>query len=155
AAWEEGRKPDLECLALFVGRGAVDFDAPDPRADLIVTAALETANEAGEVEGVGNLGSGRSRERGGGQQWAVGNDGSSDRANCARSARSTRVRTNVAAGPRVDRRWRRRWCICRHRPFGSERRRRTQAQRDQRYASEKQLFHGTPQFLPVYCIAQG
>src|SRR5215831_13703698 len=66
AGAQESREWHFLRLTLFVGRGAVDFDAPDPRADLIVAAALEAADEAGEVEGVGNVAPDCGRERRGG-----------------------------------------------------------------------------------------
>src|SRR6516165_267587 len=136
---DERHEAGLEVLALFVGRHAVAFEAKDPLADLIVAAALEAADEAGEVEVASNAGSSRSGEQYGcgSPQRASGLEGVPDRGLCAPSGRIPRVCTGVAAGPSVDRNRRRRWCICRHRPFGSECRRHPQAQRKQRYASEK------------------
>src|SRR5215510_12350065 len=61
ASAEEGHEAHLEILAFLVGRGAVDFDAKDPRADLIVAAALEASDEAGEIEVAGDAGSSRGR----------------------------------------------------------------------------------------------
>jgi len=84
---EERREWHFLRLALFVGRGSVDFHAPDPCADLIVAAALEAADEAGEVEGVGNVASSRDsgRERCGDPKRAGGKDGIGNRAVGARS----------------------------------------------------------------------
>src|SRR5262249_46620614 len=136
---EEGHEAHLEILAFLVGRLAVAFEANDPHAGLIVAAALEAADEAGEVEVASNAGSSRNRSqyRCGNPQAAAGQERVANRGMGAPSARVTRVRTDIAAAPGVDRSRRRRWCICRHPPIGSECRRRRQAQRDQRYASEK------------------
>src|SRR5262249_20028027 len=135
AVAEEGHEADLEVLALFVGRHAVDFRANDPHAHLIVAAALEAADEAGEVEIASNAGSNRNRGydwpsgdrqrcRSGNPHRAGGQDGVGNRGLLAPSGRRTRVRTGVAAGPGVDRNRRRWWRICRHRSIGSECRRR-------------------------------
>jgi hypothetical protein len=52
----ERRDGPFETLALFVGRHTVDFRANDPLAELIVAAALEAADEAGEIEVACNAG---------------------------------------------------------------------------------------------------
>src|SRR5262245_17499139 len=57
----ERREGRFEILALLVGRGAVAFEANDPHAGLIVAAALEAADEAGEVEVACDAGSSRTR----------------------------------------------------------------------------------------------
>src|SRR5215831_15414825 len=134
---EEGHEAHLEILALLVGRGAVAFEANDPHADLIVAAALEAADEAGQVEVACDAGSSRNRGQRGDPTRLGGQEGVPSRGMLAASARVTRACTDIAAAPGVDRSRRRRWCICRHPPIGSESRRRRQAQRDQRYASEK------------------
>src|SRR5262249_44281765 len=137
-AADAGERPEarFEILALFVGRGAVALEADDPLADLIVAAALEAADEAGEAEVACNAGSSRGPEqfRWGAPQWAAGNDGVGNRAMSAPSGPITRARANIAATPGVDRNGRRRWCRSRRCEFGSHCRRRSQAQRDQRYA---------------------
>src|SRR5262249_22675956 len=46
---------DGERLALFIGRGAVALEADDPRAPLIVAAALEAADGARHIEGAPEL----------------------------------------------------------------------------------------------------
>jgi hypothetical protein len=61
--------------------------------------------------------------------------------------------TGIATAPGVDRRGRRRRYICRHALFGSECRRRSQAQRDERYASEKYPFHLNPPFQDLMSIS--
>src|SRR5262249_19514098 len=144
---EEGHEAHLEILAFLVGRLAVAFEANDPRADLIVAAALEAADEAGEVEVACNAGSSRNRGQRGDSHpagWSGGSSqswyGCSVRSSCPRSRRYS-SRSRCRQEPR------RRWCICRHRPIGGESRRRRQAQRDQRYASEKSFFMLTPRFV--------
>src|SRR5215475_9514641 len=148
AVAEEGHEAHFEILAFLVVRLAVAFEANDPHAGLIVAASLEAADEAGQVEVACDAGSSRNRGyyspsgdpqrcRCGDAQPAAGQDRVPNRAMGAPSARVTRVRADIAAAPGVDRSRRRRWCICRHPPIGSECRRRRQAQRDQRYASEK------------------
>src|SRR5262249_48862785 len=151
ASAEEGHEAHLEILAFLVGRGAVDFDTEDPHPDLIVAAALEATDEAGEVKVACDAGSSRNRRqyRCGSSQAAAGQERVAGRGMRAASARVTRACTDIAAGPGVDRSRRRRWRICRHPPIGSECRRRRQAQRDQRYASEKQLFHVNPPICRV------
>src|SRR5262249_15742388 len=47
------RRLKLECLARFVGRGAVALDAEHPRAPLPVTPELAAANEPRQVELIG------------------------------------------------------------------------------------------------------
>src|SRR5262249_41433555 len=131
AAGEERLERRLECLAFFIGRGAVGFDTEDQHAPLPVAADLAPADEAGQVEAVGNGASGH------GPTARTSNNGSRRGEMLAGSARITRARTNIAAGPGVDRNGRRRWCRSRPCEFGSHCRRRSQAQRDQRYASEK------------------
>src|SRR6516225_11611747 len=110
----ERHQAGFEVLALFVGRHTVDFRANDPHAHLIIAAALEAADEAGEVEVASNAGSRRGREQCGGRspQRAAGQDGVAKRGLCAASGRITRVCTGIAAAPGVDRN-RRRWRICR------------------------------------------
>src|SRR5499427_650763 len=61
AVAEERHEAHFEVLALFVGRHTVDFRANDPHAHLIVAAALEAADEAGQVEIACNAGSSRNR----------------------------------------------------------------------------------------------
>src|SRR5215469_9766098 len=61
AVAEERHEAHFEILALFVGRGAVALEADDPHAKLIVAAALEAADEAGQVEIACNAGSSRNR----------------------------------------------------------------------------------------------
>src|SRR5262249_55477066 len=51
----------LERLAFFIGRGAVAFDAEDPRAPLPVATQLAGADEARQVERVGNVSTGWKR----------------------------------------------------------------------------------------------
>src|SRR5262249_26920985 len=58
---EEGHEAHLEILAFLVGRLAVAFEANDPHTGLIVAAALEAADEAGEVEVASNAGDSRNR----------------------------------------------------------------------------------------------
>src|SRR5262249_17144307 len=117
----------------------VALKANDPHAHLIVAAALEAADEAGEVKVACNARSTPVPEQSGrgSPQRAAGQDGVAKGGLRAPSARLTGACTDIAAGPGVDRNRARRWRICRHRPIGSESRRRPQAQRDQRYASEK------------------
>src|SRR5262249_39116965 len=76
AVAEEGHQANLEILAFLVARGAVAFEANDPHAGLIVAAALEAADEAGEVEVARNAGSSRNRGqyRGGDAQAAAGQE---------------------------------------------------------------------------------
>src|SRR5260221_4883978 len=109
----------LDSLARLVDRGAVALDAEHPCAPLPVAAELAAADEARQVEALGNGGAVAISEV------------------LAVAARSTRACTDIATVPGVG--WRRRRCICRcrHRPFGSECRWRCQAQHDQRYASEE------------------
>src|SRR5262249_18684328 len=96
AVAEEGHQAHLEILAFLVVRLAVDFDAEDPRADLIVAAALEAADEAGEIEVARDAGSSRNRGyyspsgdrqrcRCGNAQPAGGQDGVGNRAVLAAS----------------------------------------------------------------------
>src|SRR5262249_11481142 len=61
AVAEERHEAHFEILALFVGRHTVDFRANDPLAELIVAAALEAADEAGQIEIACNAGSNRNR----------------------------------------------------------------------------------------------
>src|SRR5262249_40310523 len=61
AVAEEGHEAHFEILAFLVVRLAVAFEANDPHAGLIVAAALEAADEAGEVEVACDAGSGRNR----------------------------------------------------------------------------------------------
>src|SRR4029434_4208400 len=60
---------------------------------------------------------------------------------------------HIATAPGVDRRGGRRRYIRRHPLFGSECRRRSQAQRDERYASEKYPFHLNPPFQDLMSIS--
>src|SRR5262249_57520507 len=102
AVAEEGHEANLEILAFLVVRLAVAFEANDPHAGLIVAAALEAADEAGEVEVACDAGSGRNRGyyspagdrqrcRCGNAQPAGGQDGVGNRAVCAASACLTPV----------------------------------------------------------------
>src|SRR5262249_31512532 len=120
----------LEVLAGPVGRGAVALDAEHPRAPLPVAAELAAADEAREVEVVRNVGSSWRRRYCRTIKITSVNGGMS-----ACSAPITCACTDIAAGPGVGRSR----CVCwswrRQRPFGSECR--PQAQRDERYASEK------------------
>src|SRR5262245_40621731 len=130
AVAEERHEAHFEILALFVGRHAVAFEANDPHAHLIVAAALEAADEAGQVEIACNAGPNRNRgyySPSGepqrcrcGAQRVAGQDGVRNRGLRAASGRRARVRTGIAAAPGVDRNRRRRWCIGRRCPIGSE-----------------------------------
>src|SRR5262249_15803071 len=120
----------LEVLAGPVGRGAVALDADHPRAPVPVAAELAAADEAREVEVVRNVGSSWRRRYCRIIKITSVNGGMS-----ACSAPITCACTDIAAAPGVGR-WRR-WRWRRHPHFGSESRRRPQAQRNQRYASEK------------------
>src|SRR5262249_18221386 len=89
-ARDERRERHFLRLAFFVGPGAVGLDADDPLAELIVAADLAAADEAGEVEGVGNVASGRDRgcpgcERDRDSQRARGKSRITNRAMGARS----------------------------------------------------------------------
>src|SRR5205823_13441914 len=125
----------LESLAGLIGCGPVALDAEDPSAPLPVAAELAAADESREIEAVRDRRSGRDRH------WRRADGASRSREMLAPSGRRTGARTDIATAPGVGRR-RGRWrwrCISRHRPFGSECRWRSQAQRDQCHASEKQL----------------
>ena len=61
AVAEERHEAHFEILALFVVRHTVALETKDPHAPLIVAAALEAADEAGEVEIACNAGSSRNR----------------------------------------------------------------------------------------------
>src|SRR5262249_34930438 len=109
----------LESLTRLVDRGAVALEADHPRPELPIAAELAAADETRQVEAVGN---------GGAETVEV----------LACAGRPPRAGADIAATPGVVDRWgRRRIRRCWHRPFGSECRRRPQAQRDERYASEK------------------
>src|SRR5262249_38733333 len=100
---EEGHEANFEILALLVGRLAVPFEANDPHAALVVAAALEAADEAGEVEVARDAGSSRNRGQRGDPTRLGGQEGVPSRGMGAPSARVTRVRTDIAAAPGIDR----------------------------------------------------
>src|SRR5262249_12599968 len=110
AARDERIEGPLELLAGLIGCGPVALDAEDPRAPLPVAAECAAADEARDIEAVGDWRSGR--------DWHSVDGGSRSSKMLAPSPRITGGRTDIATAPGVGRGGRGRWR--RHPHFGSE-----------------------------------